>query len=165
MQKRIPAVFMRGGTSKAVFFHENHLPEDPAARDRIILAAYGSPDTNRRQIDGMGGAVSSTSKVAIISPADGPDYDINYNFGQVGIDSPLIDYRGNCGNISAAVGPYAVDEGLVKAREPITKVRIYQVNTKKCIVADVPVKNGRFDESGDYAIDGVPGTGAKIALH
>ncbi|MDF1591118.1 MAG: PrpF domain-containing protein [Desulfobacterales bacterium] len=165
MQKRIPAVFMRGGTSKAVFFHENHLPKDPAVRDRVILAAYGSPDLNRRQIDGMGGAVSSTSKVAIISPADDPDYDVNYNFGQVGIDSPLIDFRGNCGNISAAVGPFAVDEDLVKAQEPLTQVRIYQVNTKKRIVAEVPVRDGRFDESGDYTIDGVPGTGAKIALH
>jgi len=165
MQKRIPAVFMRGGTSKAVFFHENHLPKDPAARDRVILAAYGSPDPNRRQIDGMGGAVSSTSKVAIISPSDSPDYDVNYNFGQVGIDSPMVDYRGNCGNISAAVGPFAVDAGLVKAREPFTRVRIFQVNTAKRIVADVPVSDGRFNESGDYAIDGVPGTGAKIALH
>ena len=165
MQKRIPAVFMRGGTSKAVFFHENHLPKDPAVRDRVILAAYGSPDPNRRQIDGMGGAVSSTSKVAIISPADDPDYDVKYNFGQVGIDSPLIDFRGNCGNISAAVGPFAVDEGLVKAQEPLTQVRIYQVNTQKRIVAEVPVSDGRFDESGDYTIDGVPGPGAKIALH
>ena len=156
---------MRGGTSKSVFFHENHLPKDPAVRDRVILAAYGSPDPNRRQIDGMGGAVSSTSKVAIISPADDPDYDVNYNFGQVGIDSPLVDFRGNCGNISAAVGPFAVDEGLVRAQEPVTHVRIYQVNTKKRIVAEVPIRDGRFDESGDYSIDGIPGTGAKISLH
>jgi len=156
---------MRGGTSKALFFHERDLPKDPAVRDRVILAAYGSPDPNRRQIDGMGGAVSSTSKVAVIGPSADPAYDVDYNFGQVGIDSPLIDYRGNCGNISAAVGPFAVDEGLVRPKEPVTRVRIHQVNTDKLIVADVPVKNGCFDETGDYAVDGVPGTGAKIALH
>ena len=99
MQRKIPAVFMRGGTSKAVFFHENHLPSDPKIRDRVIQAAYGSPDPNKRQIDGMGGAVSSTSKVAIISPSKDPDYDVNYNFGQVAVDKPMIDYQGNCGNI------------------------------------------------------------------
>ncbi|NIQ74365.1 MAG: hypothetical protein GWO08_01425, partial [Gammaproteobacteria bacterium] len=91
----------RGGTSKAVFFHENHLPKDPGVRDRVILAAYGSPDSNRRQIDGMGGAVSTTSKTAIISPSRDPDYDVNYYFGQVSIDKPKIGYQGNCGNISS----------------------------------------------------------------
>ncbi len=165
MQKKIPAVFMRGGTSKAVFFHDNHLPADPKVRDRVIQAVYGSPDPNKRQIDGMGGAVSSTSKVAIISPSNDPNYDVNYNFGQVVIDKPMIDYQGNCGNISSAVGPFAVDEGLVRSQEPITSVRIYQINTRKRIVADLPVKNGYYDETGDYAIDGVPGTGGKITLH
>jgi len=165
MQRKIPAVYMRGGTSKAVFFHENHLPQDPEVRDRVILAAYGSPDANKRQIDGMGGAVSSTSKTAIVSPAQDPEFDVNYYFGQVSIDKPMIDFQGNCGNISSAVGPFAVDEGLVRATEPVTAVRIYQVNTRKRIVAKVPVKGGQYDESGDYAIDGVPGTGGKIALH
>jgi 2-methylaconitate cis-trans-isomerase PrpF len=165
MQRKIQTVFMRGGTSKALFFHDNHLPKDPKVRNRVVLAAYGSPDTNKRQIDGMGGAVSSTSKVAIISPSSDPDYDVNYNFGQVTIDKPLIDYQGNCGNISSAVGPFAVDEGLVPAQEPVTTVRIYQVNTKKKIVAEVPVENGLFNETGDYAIDGIPGTGGKIPLH
>jgi 2-methylaconitate cis-trans-isomerase PrpF len=165
MQVRIPAVYMRGGTSKAVFFHENHLPKKPVVRDRVIQAAYGSPDPNRRQIDGMGGAVSTTSKVAIISPSDDPDYDVNYNFGQVAIDKPIVDFQGNCGNISSAVGPFAIGEGLVRAKEPITKVRIYQVNTKKLIVAEVPVKDGQYNEEGNYAIDGVPGTGGKITLH
>jgi len=113
----------------------------------------------------MGGAVSTTSKVAIISPSDDPAYDVNYNFGQVAIDKPVVDYQGNCGNISSAVGPFAIDEGLVKAKEPVTTVRIYQVNTKKLIVAKVPVKNGSYNEEGDYAIDGVPGTGGKITLH
>ncbi|MCK4790403.1 MAG: 3-methylitaconate isomerase, partial [Desulfobacteraceae bacterium] len=165
MQVRIPAVYMRGGTSKAVFFHENHLPKNPEIRDRVILATYGSPDPNCRQIDGMGGAVSSTSKVAIISPSKDPDYDVNYHFGQVGIDKPKIGYQGNCGNISSAVGPFAIDEGLVNPEESITKVRIYQTNTKKLIVAEVPVKDGLYNEEGSYAIDGVPGTGGRITLH
>jgi len=165
MQVRIPAVYMRGGTSKAVFFHENHLPRDPEVRDSVILAAYGSPDPNKRQIDGMGGAVSTTSKLAIISPSKDPAYDVNYHFGQVSIDKPKIGYQGNCGNISSAVGPFAIDEGLVNAEEPITKVRIYQANTKKLIVAEVPVKDGLYNEEGDFAIDGVPGTGGKVTLH
>jgi 2-methylaconitate cis-trans-isomerase PrpF len=155
---------MRGGTSKAIFFHENHLPKNPKVRDRVIQAAYGSPDPNKRQIDGMGGGVSTTSKVAIISRSKDPNYDVDYNFGQVAIDKPLIDYQGNCGNISSAVGPFAVDEGLVRAEEPITRVRIYQVNTKKLIVSEIPVKNGRYNEDGDYTIDGVPGIGGKITL-
>ena len=165
MQVRIPAVYMRGGTSKAVFFHENHLPKDPEMRDRVILAAYGSPDSNRRQIDGMGGAVSTTSKTAIISPSKDPDYDVNYHFGQVSIDKPKIGYQGNCGNISSAVGPFAIDEGLVNVEEPITTVRIYQANTKKLIIAEVPVKDGLYNEEGDFAIDGVPGMGGKVTLH
>jgi 2-methylaconitate cis-trans-isomerase PrpF len=165
MQKRLPAVYMRGGTSKAVFFHDNHLPRDPAIRDRVILAAFGSPDPNRRQVDGMGGAISSTSKVAIISRSQDPAYDVVYNFGQVSIDRPSIDYKGNCGNISSAVGPFAVDEGLVNVEEPVTTVRIHQKNTDTLIVAEVPVKDGRYNEEGAYVISGVPGTGGKIALH
>ena len=165
MQVRIPAVYMRGGTSKAVFFHENHLPKDPQIGDRVIMATFGSPDPNRRQIDGMGGAVSSTSKVAIIGVSRDPNYDVNYHFGQVSIDKPKIGYTGNCGNISSAVGPYAIDEGLVKAEEPITRVRIYQTNTKKLIIAEVPTEKGYYNEEGDYAIDGVPGTGGKVTLH
>jgi 2-methylaconitate cis-trans-isomerase PrpF len=164
MQKRIPAVLMRGGTSKGLFFHANHLPADPRVRDAVLLTAYGSPDPNRRQIDGVGGGVSTTSKVAIISPSASPDYDVVYNFGQVSIDRPLVDFRNNCGNISSAVGPFAIDEGLIAATEPITRVRIHQINTDKLIVAEVPVKNGCFDEEGDYEIAGVPGSGAKITL-
>jgi len=164
MQKKIPAIYMRGGTSKGLFFHDKHLPDDPITRDAVLLAAYGSPDPNRRQMDGVGGAVSTASKVAIISPSESPDYDVVYNFGQVSIDRPIIDYKGNCGNISSAVGPFAVDEGLVPAVEPITRVRIHQKNTDKLIIAEVPVKNGRFDEEGEYAIAGVPGANAKIIL-
>ena len=165
MQKRLPAVYMRGGTSKAVFFHDNHLPRDPAIRDRVILAAFGSPDPNRRQVDGMGGAISSTSKVAIISRSQDPEYDVVYNFGQVSIDRPIVDYMGNCGNISSAVGPFAVDEGLVTVEEPVTTVRIHQKNTNTLILAEVPVKDGRYNEDGDYFISGVPSPGGKIALH
>jgi len=165
MQKRIPAVLMRGGTSKGLFFHANHLPADPRVRDAILLAAYGSPDPNQRQIDGIGGAASTTSKVAIISPSASPDYDVVYNFGQVSIDRPLVDFKNNCGNMSAAVGPFAVDEGLIAAIEPVTRVRIHQINTNKLIVAEVPVKNGCFDEAGDYEIAGVPGSGGEITLH
>ncbi|MGD8251671.1 MAG: PrpF domain-containing protein [Desulfobacterales bacterium] len=164
MQKRIPAVLMRGGTSKGLFFHKNHLPSDPAVRDRVLLAAYGSPDPDRRQIDGVGGGVSTTSKVAIISPSPDPDYDVVYNFGQVSIDRPIVDFKGNCGNISSAVGPFAVDEGLVRAEAPITRVRIHQKNTDKLIIAEVPVRDGWFDEDGDYSIDGVPGTHSRITL-
>jgi 2-methylaconitate cis-trans-isomerase PrpF len=155
---------MRGGTSKAVLFHKNHLPSDPEVRDRVILSAYGSPDPNRRQMDGMGGSLSTNSKVAIISPSLDPAYDVVYHFGQVSIDRPFIDYRGNCGNISAAVGPFAIDEGLIEAVEPVTAVKIYQKNTDKLIIAEVPVKDGRHDPTGDYAIHGVPGTGGKINL-
>ena len=164
MQKRIPAVYMRGGTSKGFFFHDNHLPRDQEIRDQVILAAYGSPDPDRRQIDGVGGAVSTASKVAIISRSDDPEYDVVYNFGQVSIDRPIVDYKSNCGNISSGVGPFAVDEGLVPVKEPVTAVRIHQKNTDKLIVAEVPVKDGRYNEAGDYAISGVPGTGGKITL-
>ena len=163
-QERIRAVYMRGGSSKGLYLHKNDLPKDPEIRDRVILAAYGSPDSNRRQIDGMGGAVSTTSKVAIISASEDPEYDVNYFFGQVSIDKPIIDYKGNCGNISSGVGPFAIDEGMVPVKEPITSVRIYQVNTKTRIIADVPVKDGKHQVEGNYIVDGVPGSGAKVTL-
>lgn len=163
-QERIRAVYMRGGSSKGVYFHENDLPKDPELRDKVILSVYGSPDPNKRQIDGMGGALSVTSKTAIISPSADPEYDVNYNFGQVSIDKALIDYKGNCGNISSGVGPFAIDEGLVPVTEPITSVRIYQVNTNTKIIADVPVLDGKHMIEGDYKVDGVPNPGAKITL-
>lgn len=165
MQEKIPAVLMRGGTSKALFFHGNHLLSCAADKNSVLLAAYGSPDPYGRQLDGLGGATSTTSKVAIINPSDDSNYDVEYIFGQVSIDRPLIDFKGNCGNISSAVGPFAVDSGLVKACEPITKVRILQKNTGKIIIAEVPVKDGRFENEGDYSIPGVPGTASKITLH
>jgi len=157
-----PCTIMRGGTSKGIFLMEKDLPEDPGLRDRIILAVFGSPDI--RQIDGLGGADSLTSKLAIIGPAKKSDYDIDYNFGAVGIDKAFVDYSANCGNISSAVGPYAVDKGLVKAVEPFTIVRIYNANTKKMIYSKVPVKKGEVVWEGNYAIAGCPGTAAKIEL-
>ncbi|NYD40469.1 PrpF domain-containing protein [Nocardioides panaciterrulae] len=161
---RVPAVFMRGGTSRGLFFHEQDLPEDPALRDRFILASYGSPDPDRRQVDGVGGATSSTSKVAVISDGRHLGVDVLYHFGQVSIDTALIDRRGNCGNISSAVGPFAVDEGLVTATDPVTVVRFLNVNTNKTIVAHVPTRNGRFHPVGDFELPGVPGAGAAIRL-
>ncbi|MHB8910001.1 MAG: PrpF domain-containing protein [Syntrophales bacterium] len=153
---------MRGGTSKGIFLMEKDLPRDEALRERIILAIFGSPDF--RQIDGLGGADSLTSKLAIIAPAAEPGRDINYTFGAVGVEKAFVDYSSNCGNISSAVGPYAVDKGLVKAVEPFTVVRIYNTNTGKMIHAKVPVRKGRFAPDGDYEIAGCPGTGARIEL-
>lgn len=161
---RVPAVLMRGGTSRGLFFHGRDLPEDPALRDAFILAAYGSPDPGRRQVDGVGGATSSTSKVAVISDGRRQGVDVLYEFGQVAIDRPLIDRRGNCGNLSSGVGPFAVDEGLVEPTEPVTRVRLLNVNTGKLIVAHVPTRDGRFDPAGDFSLPGVPGTGSRIRL-
>ncbi|HZU04243.1 MAG TPA: PrpF domain-containing protein [Ktedonobacteraceae bacterium] len=164
MQARIRTVIMRGGTSRGIFFRDEDLPVDSEARTWTILAAFGSPDRYGRQIDGLGGATSLTSKAAIISKGTQPGIDINFTFGQVSIEKPLIDMRGNCGNISAAVGPYAIDEGLVPCQEPVTQVRFLNTNTQKVIVAHVPTRNGRFEPEGEYAIAGVPGTGSKIVL-
>jgi 2-methylaconitate cis-trans-isomerase PrpF len=160
----IPSVLMRGGTSRGLFFLDQDLPEDPSVRDSFILAAYGSPDQNRKQVDGVGGATSSTSKVAIISKSQENPNEILYEFGQVGIDKPIIDRRGNCGNISAAVGPFAVDQGLVQATEPVTKVLFTNVNTHKSVVAHVPTSGDRFDPLGDFTLPGVAGTGSRIKL-
>ena len=164
MQARIRAVIMRGGTSRGIFFRDEELPVDPEARTWTILAAFGSPDRYRRQIDGLGGATSLTSKAAIISRGTQPGIDVNFTFGQVSIEQPLIDMRGNCCNISAAVGPYASDEGLVPCQESLTQVRFLNTNTQKVIVAHVPTRNGRYEPEGDYAIPGVPGAGSKIVL-
>ena len=161
--ERIKAAIIRGGTSKGVYLMANDLPKDPRIRDEVILNIFGSPDV--RQINGLGGADPLTSKLAIIKPSTREDADIDYTFGYVGIDSAYVDYSGNCGNISSGVGPFAVDEGLVPAVEPMTKVKIYNTNTKKVIEAEVPVKNGRSVSEGDYVINGVPGTGAKILLN
>lgn len=161
-QRRIRTVILRAGTSKGIFLKENDLSSDQTEKDQEILAIFGSPDV--RQIDGLGGADPLTSKVAIIGPTTREDADVDYTFGQVSFTKAMIDYSGNCGNISSGVGPFAVDEGLVRAVEPITKVRIHNTNTAKILVAEVPVKNGKAQVVGDYKIAGVPGTGAKIML-
>jgi 2-methylaconitate cis-trans-isomerase PrpF len=153
---------MRCGTSKGIFLHENHLPQDPELRDKAILAIFGSPD--KRQIDGLGGAEPLTSKVALIGPPSREDADVDYTFGQVEIEDPVIHYDGLCGNISSGVGTFAIEEGLVRAVAPVTRVRVHSVNTKQVYTIDVPVKDGRPLVLGDYKVDGVPGTGAKVTI-
>lgn len=160
---KVPAVLMRGGTSKGAYLMMSDLPEDPVLRDQVILNIYGSPDA--RQISGIGGADPLTSKVALIAPSSREGVDVDYTFGYVGIKEAVVDYEGNCGNMSSAVGPFAIAKGLVPAEEPITRVRIYNTNTSKVIEASVPVKDGEVVSEGDYAIAGVPGTGAKISLN
>lgn len=163
-QRRVRAVIMRGGTSRAVFIRPEDLPADPAVRDRVILKVFGGGDPYGRQIDGLGGATSTTSKLAMIGPATVPDADVDYTFGQVNVSEPMIDYGGNCGNISSAVGPYAIDEGLVRGTDPVTTVRIWQTNTRKRIIVHVPTSGGLHQVEGDYAIDGIPGTAGMITL-
>ena len=153
---------VRGGTSKAVFFLDGDLPREQKLRDKVIQSAFGGVDV--RQIDGLGGADTLTSKVAIIGPSTREDCDVDYTFGQVSFQAELVDYKGNCGNISSAVGPFAIDAGLVKAVEPVTTVRIHLTNTDNVIVAEVPVKDGKALTHGDFSISGVPGTGSRITL-
>lgn len=171
-QIRIPATYMRGGTSKGVFFRLQDLPEAARVpgevRDRLLLRVIGSPDPYGKQIDGMGGATSSTSKTVILSESDSPDHDVDYLFGQVSIDKPFVDWSGNCGNLSAAVGPFAISNGLVEAsRIPdngIATVRIWQANIGKTIVAHVPIVEGAVQETGDFELDGVTFPAAEIQL-
>ena len=162
MQARIRSVFMRGGTSKGLFFREADLPEDPALRDAILLRVMGSPDA--RQIDGLGSGFSSASKAAILAPPREEGGPVRYTFGQVGMGAATVDYRGNCGNLSAAVGPFTIEEGWIEAVEPVTRVEILNTNTDKMILAEVPVRGGAFRAEGDCSIPGVPGTGAPIHL-
>jgi 2-methylaconitate isomerase len=165
MQLRIPAVYMRGGTSKGVFFVASDLPSDPRERDHILLRTIGSPDPYGKQIDGMGAATSSTSKIVILSPSKRPDSDVDYLFGQVAIDRPFIDWSGNCGNLTSAVGPFAVAQGWVDApKDGIAKVRIWQQNISKRIVSHVPVRGGEVVEEGDFVLDGVTFPSAEIRL-
>ncbi|CAD7031095.1 PrpF family protein [Pseudorhizobium endolithicum] len=160
----VPAVFYRGGSSKGVFFHAHHCPPERGALDAMLLSALGSPDPYGRQLDGMGGGTSSLSKAVIIGPATRPDADVDYTFAQVAVDRPVVDWEANCGNLSSAVGPFAVDEGLVRVDDGEALVRIHQVNTKKIIHARFPVCHGRALTTGDFTIDGVSGSGARIAL-
>jgi probable AcnD-accessory protein PrpF len=171
-QIKIPATYIRGGTSKGVFFSLEDLPEvaqqPGAARDAILQRVIGSPDPYGKQIDGMGGATSSTSKTVILAKSEQPDHDVDYLFGQVAIDRPFVDWSGNCGNLSAAVGAFAIAKGLVDAdRIPengIAVVRIWQANIKKTLVAHVPMTNGEVQETGDFELDGVTFPAAEVQI-
>ncbi|MDR5868702.1 2-methylaconitate cis-trans isomerase PrpF [Halomonas koreensis] len=171
-QIRVPATYMRGGTSKGVFFRLDDLPEaarEPGpARDALLLRVIGSPDPYGKQIDGMGGATSSTSKTVILSRSERPDHDVDYLFGQVSIDKPFVDWSGNCGNLSAAVGPFAIRHGLVDPervpRNGTAEVRIWQANIGKTIVGHVPIVDGEVQETGDFELDGVTFPAAEVAV-
>jgi 2-methylaconitate cis-trans-isomerase PrpF len=161
---KIPAVFMRGGTSKAVIFHHKDLPTDRRQWDAIFLSVMGSPDPHGRQLNGMGGGISSLSKVCVIGPPSRPDADIDYTFAQVLPREPRVDYSGNCGNMSSAVGPFAVDEGLVSVSDGDALVRIHNTNTRKIIHSTFPVRGARAVVEGGLQIPGVAGTGATVRL-
>jgi 2-methylaconitate cis-trans-isomerase PrpF len=164
-QKKLPAVFMRGGTSKAIVFHARDLPASRDDWEPIFLSVIGSPDPNMRQLNGMGGGVSSLSKVCVIGPPTHPDADVDYTFAQVLIDKARVDYNSNCGNMSSAIGPFAVDEGLVpRPRDGDAVVRIHNTNTKKIIVSRFAMDGDEAAVAGDMALDGVAGTGAPIRL-
>ena len=171
-QIKIPATYMRGGTSKGVFFSLKDLPEAAqvpgAARDALLLRVIGSPDPYDKQIDGMGGATSSTSKTVILSKSSQADHDVDYLFGQVSIDKPFVDWSGNCGNLSAAVGSFAISHGLVDAsRIPhngVAVVRVWQANIGKTIIAHVPITNGEVQETGDFELDGVTFPAAEVQV-
>jgi len=171
-QIKIPATYMRGGTSKGVFFRLQDLPEvaqvPGTARDALLLRVIGSPDPYGKQIDGMGGATSSTSKTVILSKSSKPDHDVDYLFGQVSIDKPFVDWSGNCGNLSAAVGPFAISNGLVDVsripKDGVAAVRIWQANIGKTIIAHVPMTNGIVQETGDFELDGVTFPAAEVQL-
>ncbi|WP_341249581.1 2-methylaconitate cis-trans isomerase PrpF [Cupriavidus pauculus] len=171
-QIKIPATYLRGGTSKGVFFRLQDLPEAAQtpgpARDKLLLRVIGSPDPYGKQIDGMGAATSSTSKAVIISKSTHPDHDVDYLFGQVSIDQPFVDWSGNCGNLSAAVGPFAVSNGFIDAsripRNGTVVVKIWQANIGKTIVAHVPITDGAVQETGDFELDGVTFPAAEVQL-
>jgi len=171
-QIKIPATYMRGGTSKGVFFRLQDLPEAAqqpgAARDALLLRVIGSPDPYGKQTDGMGGATSSTSKTVILSRSTRPDHDVDYLFGQVSIDKPFVDWSGNCGNLSAAVGPFALANGLIDParipRDGVATVRIWQANIGKTIIAHVPMTDGAVQETGDFELDGVTFPAAEVQL-
>lgn len=160
--RAVPCAIYRGGTSRGVFFRENDLAYPREIQTQILLNIFGSPDA--RQIDGVGGATSTTSKAMIVGPARDRNADIQMLFGQVSVNQPLVDWGGTCGNLTAAVGPFAVDHGLVAAVEPVTQVAIYSVNTCKRILSRFPVWRGKAVSEGDFSIPGVPGTAARIEL-
>jgi 2-methylaconitate cis-trans-isomerase PrpF len=163
-QIHIPAVFMRGGTSKGMFFMADNLPLERVQQDAIFLQSLGSPDVYGRQLNGMGGGVSSLSKVVILSKSNSPDIDIEYNFAQISVGTADVDYSTTCGNLSSAVGPFSIDHGLIEATGRMTLVRIRSVNTGKIYHAHIPTNDGKFDEQGSFTIPGVSGAGSQIRL-
>lgn len=164
-QQRIPAVYMRGGTSKGVFFLDKDVPPAGPQRDAFMLRVIGSPDPYGKQIDGMGAATSSTSKVVIIGKSARDDADVDYLFGAPSIENPVVDWSGNCGNLSSAVGPFAIAQGLVDVpRDGIATVRIWQVNIQKHIIAHVPMRDGEVVEEGDFVLDGVAFPAAEVVV-
>ncbi|MDC0739522.1 PrpF domain-containing protein [Cognatishimia sp. SS12] len=163
-QQRLKAAFYRGGTSKSVVFDGRDLPQDRAERDRIFLHVLGSPDPYGRQLDGLGGGLSSLSKVVIVEPSTHAEADVDYTFVQIAVDAPVADYGAMCGNMSSAVGPFAVDEGMVTATGTEATVRVRNTNTNKFFHARFPVKDGKAVESGSFEIPGVATSGAKVAL-
>ena len=163
-QLKVPAAFIRGGTSNAVVFDRRNLPEDEAVRERLFLAALGSPDPYGRQLDGMGGGISSLSKVCLVGPPSHPAADVDYTFGQVAVDRAQVDWSSNCGNMSSAIGPFAVDEGMVGASGSEGVVVIHNTNTGKLIRSRFPVEDGAAAVEGDTSIPGVAGTGAPVDL-
>ncbi|MBQ3402027.1 MAG: PrpF protein [Synergistaceae bacterium] len=160
--KKLPVTIMRGGTSKGVYILESDLPENHDEWEPLLLRLMGSPDA--KQIDGLGGSYSVTSKVAIIKKSSHPEADVDYTFAQVSVDKPLVSYKGNCGNISSGVGPFAIEKGLIEAKDGTTTVRIFNTNTNKIIAADVKTPGGEVEYSGDFAIAGVPGTASPVKL-
>ena len=163
MQSSIPAVFMRGGTSRGLYFKKADLPDNRDLWDDILLKAFGSPDP--RQVDGVGGTTSVTSKSCILSPSERDDCDIDYLFAQLAVDEAKVDYAPTCGNMLAGVGPYAIETGMIQAQDGETRVRIHQVNTGGLVEAVVPTPGGKVEFEGEFAIDGVPGTAAPILLN
>ena len=171
-QIKVPATYMRGGTSKGVFFNLEDLPPEAqvagAYRDALLLRVIGSPDPYGKQTDGMGGATSSTSKTVILSKSEQTDHHVDYLFGQVAIDKPFVDWSGNCGNLTAAVGAFAINSGLVPSdvvpENGIAQVKIWQANIKKTIIANVPITNGQVQETGDFELDGVTFPAAEVGV-
>ena len=163
-QKTLPVVFMRGGTSKGLYFHRRDLPEDRTTWDALICGAMGSPDPYGRQLDGMGGGISSLSKVMIVERSQRPGVDVDYTFGQVEVDEPRVDWKGNCGNLTSGIAPFAVDEGLVRVSGEEARITIFNTNTQKTVVSRFALEDGKAKVTGDFALQGVGGTGARIRL-
>ena len=164
-QNRLPASYYRGGTSRAIIFQRKHLPEDPKQWEDIFRGAIGSPDKNGRQLDGLGGGISSLSKICVVAPSIHPEADVDYTFAAIGVKNTDVDYSSNCGNMTSAIGPFAVDTGMVEISDgEMATVRIHNTNTGKLIHSTFPVIDGEAEAHGSFAIDGVAGTAARIEL-